>query len=58
MVYNTNGPACDNTSGTVGQCWWNFGPYMFYWENSEEPPGWNNAGVTVEINNMTLMTLP
>jgi hypothetical protein len=51
VVYDAPSHVCD---GSWPECWWNFGPYMFYWENSEEPPGWNDAGVTVQVNNMTL----
>lgn len=52
VVYNTPNHVCDSSTT---DCFWNFGPYMFYWENSEEPSGWNNAGVTVKFNNMTLI---
>lgn len=51
VVYDAPSHVCD---GSWPECWWNFGPYMFYWESSEEPPGWNDAGVTVQINDMTL----
>jgi hypothetical protein len=51
QVYNSAAPACDSSTT---QCFWNFGPYVFYWENTEEPSGWNNAGVTVDVNGMTL----
>jgi hypothetical protein len=51
IVYNAATHICDSSTT---QCFWNFGPYFFYWQNSEEPPGWNNAGVTVKFNNMTL----
>ena len=51
QVYHTNGEACDTSSP---QCFWNFGNYPYLWENTEEPPGWNNAGTTLQINNMTL----
>ena len=53
VVYNAPSGDCDSTA--TNGCWWNFGPYMFYWENSGEPPGWNNAGVNVQVNNMTLV---
>jgi hypothetical protein len=52
-VYDTTAGICD--SAAVG-CWWNFGPYMFYWETTEEPSGFNNAGVTVKVKGMTLTT--
>jgi hypothetical protein len=55
VVYNTTSPICDNT-GLPNQCWWNYGAYMFHWKDSAEPPGWNNAGVNVQVNNMTLQT--
>jgi hypothetical protein len=53
VVYNNDTGVCD-ADATHG-CWWNFGPYMELWENTEEPAGWNNAGVTVQFNNMTLL---
>lgn len=52
VVYNYPGHICDSSTT---DCFWNFGPYMYYWENSEEPSGWNNNGVTVNFNNMTLI---
>ncbi len=54
VVYNAPTSVCDK-SGLSPQCWWNFGAYFFYFESSEEPPGWNNAGVTVQVNNMKLV---
>jgi hypothetical protein len=51
-VYQAHGPACD---ASTPDCWWNFGPYMFHFKGTEEPSGWNDAGITVEINNMKLM---
>jgi Tectonin domain len=51
IVYNQPSHVCDSYTP---KCWWNFGPYMFYWDNSEEPPGWNNNGVTVQFKNMRL----
>jgi hypothetical protein len=51
QVYNTNGEACNTSSP---QCFWNFGNYPYLWENTEEPPGWNDAGTTIQINDMTL----
>jgi hypothetical protein len=51
IVYNLHNHVCD---ATRPQCWWNFGAYMEMWENTEEPPGWNSAGVTIQVNNMTL----
>jgi hypothetical protein len=53
VVYNAPSHTCDNSTT---QCFWNFGPYTFFWPNTEEPPGWNNAGVTVQFNNMKLVT--
>jgi hypothetical protein len=52
-VYDATAGVCD--SAAVG-CWWNFGPYMFYWQTTEEPPGYNSAGVSVDFNGMTLTT--
>lgn len=52
-VYNAPSGVCD--SAAVG-CWWNFGPYMYYWPNTGEPPNWNNAGVTVQFSDMTFTT--
>ena len=54
QVYNTKGEACDTSTS---QCFWNFGNYPNLWENTEEPPGWNDAGTTLQINNMTLKRL-
>jgi len=51
QVYNTNGAACNASSPN---CFWNFGNYPNLWENTEEPPGWNDAGTTIQINDMTL----
>ena len=51
VVYNAASHVCDSSTT---ECFWNFGPYMFYFGSSEEPPTWNNAGVTVQVNNMTL----
>jgi hypothetical protein len=53
VVYNAASHTCDNSTT---QCFWNFGPYTFFWPNTEEPPGWNNAGITVQFNNMKLVT--
>ncbi len=53
VVYNAASHVCDNSTT---QCFWNFGAYTFYYHTSEEPPGWNNAGITVQFNNMKLMT--
>ncbi|MDB5071843.1 MAG: hypothetical protein JWM87_2954 [Candidatus Eremiobacteraeota bacterium] len=54
QVYdNSAAGICD--SAAVG-CWWNFGPYMFYWETSYEPSNWNSAGSTVQVNGMVLTT--
>jgi hypothetical protein len=52
IVYDAPSHVCD---GSKPECWWNFGAYMFYWENTEEPPGWNHAGVTIQVNGMTLV---
>jgi hypothetical protein len=53
-VYNNQSDhMCDNSTPN---CWWNFGPYTFYYQTSEEPSGWNNNGVTVQVNDMTLTT--
>jgi hypothetical protein len=52
VVYSGANHVCDDTSP---KCFWNFGPYAFYWPNSEEPTGWNNAGITVRFNDMTLV---
>jgi hypothetical protein len=52
VVYNAASHTCDSSTT---QCWWNFGAYTFYYESSEEPPGWNNAGITVQFNNMKLV---
>ncbi len=51
LVYDKPNHVCDNSTQ---YCWWNFGPYTFYYNSSEEPPGWNNAGITVQYNDMTL----
>ena len=54
VVYNNqSGHICDNSTS---QCFWNFGPYPFYWESSDEPSGFNNLGITVQYNDMTLTT--
>jgi hypothetical protein len=52
VVYNAASHVCDSSTT---ECWWNFGPYMFYWQTTEEPPGWNSAGVTIQVNKMTLV---
>jgi hypothetical protein len=51
VVYGAPSSVCE-----AGQpsCWWNFGPYLFNWENSDMPPTENGAGVTVQMNGMTL----
>jgi hypothetical protein len=54
QVYD-NGAAGICDSAAVG-CWWNFGPYMFYWQTTYEPSNWNNAGATVNVNGMVLTT--
>ncbi|HEY0396006.1 MAG TPA: tectonin domain-containing protein [Candidatus Elarobacter sp.] len=53
VVYDAVAGVCDNTA--VG-CWWNFGPYMYFWQTTEKPSGFNEAGVTINVNNMTLTT--
>lgn len=50
-VYNAPNHICDSSTT---QCFWNFGPYMFFWPNTEAAPGWNDAGVNVQFRNMTL----
>ncbi|MDB5072558.1 MAG: cell surface protein [Candidatus Eremiobacteraeota bacterium] len=52
VVYNAASHICDNSTS---DCFWNFGAYTFYYETTEEPPGWNNAGITVQFNNMKLV---
>jgi hypothetical protein len=52
VVYSAAAGVCD--SHAYHGCWWNFGPYMYYWPNSNEPPGWNDAGITVQFKGMTL----
>lgn len=52
VVYNAPSHVCDDSNP---QCFWNFGAYVFYWENSEEPPGWNSNGVSITFNNMRLI---
>lgn len=52
-VYDATAGVCD--SAALG-CWWNFGPYMFYWKTTEEPSSYNAAGVTVNVNGMTWTT--
>ncbi len=52
VVYNAPTHVCN---ASTPECFWNFGPYAFYFADTEEPPGWNNAGVTVQMNNMTLV---
>jgi hypothetical protein len=54
QVYSTNGAACGNDVPSSNGCFWNFGPYMFFWKNTSEPSGWSAAGITVNINGMTL----
>jgi hypothetical protein len=51
VVYDQPHHVCDTLTP---HCFWNFGPYMFFWPHTQEPSGWNNAGVTVKFNNMTL----
>jgi hypothetical protein len=51
QVYSTKGAACD---ASTTNCFWNFGPYMFFWATTEKPSGWNDAGVKVEVDDMTL----
>jgi hypothetical protein len=54
VVYDAAAATCDST--TANGCWWNFGPYMFYWATTEEPQSYNSAGVTVNMNGMTWTT--
>ena len=56
VVYNAPTSVCEFDDGGLSpQCWWDFGAYFYYFNSSEEPPGWNNAGVTVQVNNMKLV---
>lgn len=52
VVYNAPSHICD---ASIPNCFWNFGAYTFYYHTTEEPPGWNNAGITVQFNNMKLV---
>jgi hypothetical protein len=54
QVYD-NGAAGICDSAAVG-CWWNFGPYFFYWQDTYERTTYNSAGVTVNVNGMVLTT--
>ncbi len=54
VVYDAAAATCDST--TANGCWWNFGPYMFYWQTTEEPQTYNSAGVTVNMNGLTWTT--
>ncbi len=51
VVYNAPTSVCDNSTTS---CFWNFGPYLFYWEDTQMPASESSAGVTVQINGMTL----
>jgi hypothetical protein len=51
-VYARPTHVCD---ASTPECFWNFGPYMFFWPHSEPPPGWNGAGIAVTFEDMTLV---
>ncbi|HZO94208.1 MAG TPA: LamG domain-containing protein [Candidatus Baltobacteraceae bacterium] len=53
LVYNKPNHVCD---GSTTECFWNFGAYTYYYNSSQEPSGWNSAGITVKFNDMTLTT--
>ncbi len=53
LIYQGGKSTCPSTTSPAA-CWWDFGAYPYYWGTSEEPPGFNPAGLTIQVNHLKL----
>jgi hypothetical protein len=55
QVYDNGSGVCLASTVNDG-CWWNFGPYFYFWKDTQKPSTENPAGITVKVKGMALTT--